>query len=163
MVKNVTGIAVILSLMVLGLSYTRAANAATVFPVCKRTVAMFTGNLGGIAGADAKCLAEYSDTRFARDPLFVKLTWDRGALFGSGWMSSNGRSIAFVPFPAGLPYTPNDCVGWTSNAGTDGGAASVDYRIVQTSDAAGWYKSNPDVSVSFSACSSSAPIWCCNF
>lgn len=101
-----------------------AQACSTVQPTCKTTTASYKGDLGGYAGADAKCAAEFSDYRFARDPSSVFLAADAASLAAApdAWMDSRmGPSgVNIGPLFAGgtmVGYAEayNTCKGWTKS------------------------------------------------
>lgn len=120
---------------------------------CKRTSATYTGNLGGIAGADAKCQAEFGagwsfvDTKEEVqritnvDPSFYRDTFE-ASYDGKGgdeaWLGCCGSS---------------DCLGWTTSAiGNDGTVLKIMENVGHE-----WDKDE----VSCSGNIDTYPIWCC--
>lgn len=144
-------------------------SAAIVHPTCKRTTATYNGNLGGFAGADAKCAAEYPDYRFARDVSFVYYAADERA---DGLM--NSRQFGFDAVGA-------NCYNWTSTSGymTDrlqlvqdeyelqisSGGSPFNYGVARRS-AGGKRVEGPNGILQKDqneTCSAPQQIWCCNF
>ena len=112
-----------------------AATSGVGGPVCGLTRSVFTGNLGGWSGADAKCVAD----------------------FGSGWRFATAGNISGgigVPGEVGwgsvYRYGSNgQCVDWTNGTASYNGT-----RIGATSGVLG---------VASVSCGDQNPVWCCNF
>ena len=80
-----------------------AASGGSGNPACRLTIETSNGNLGGVAGADGMCSAEFgSDYRFAHCTDVVN-AWDNGVNAASGaheinaWCQSPGASCAWEP------------------------------------------------------------------
>lgn len=100
--------------IVLGIAVVLATLAGAPAPakacelICLKTKQTYDGNLGGLAGADAKCDAEYPGFRFARGSLDLYGIPGVGAATSQGsWMGNSSSSYA-------------DCSQWTSTAGNGG-------------------------------------------
>ena len=125
-------------------------NAAPAFScqlVCVKTNQAYTGNLGGLAGADAKCAAEYPGFKFAREISFLANT-----------VSNEGDAVN-LRGRINVDSTAN-CSNWTSDS-----AALEHYNVVYNQNA-----NTYDAKQTFgfhrayaaTPCSSAEPIICCN-
>jgi hypothetical protein len=99
----------ILALMLLIAAPFGAANACQL--VCMATSTKYDGNLGGIAGADAKCAAEYPGFKAARSWTILANVPNANtfAYNTNGTWAFGADSV-------------NNCSGWTSNSGWAGSA-----------------------------------------
>jgi len=124
------------------------AQVGASIPLVRFTKATYTGNLGGVAGADAKCQAEFG-------PSFHFCDCDKalgampGAALTSGWCKGCGIN----------------CNGWTTNnSGVSGGiiygsTGSGIWRERCTSGGGGWIGETESINT----CSSFKRLICCNW
>lgn len=127
------------------------ANACQL--VCMLTIAKYNGNLGGMAGANAKCNTEYPGFKFARSVAML------GALPN---MNADSRPHAFF---LGMPATGawvstdqggNSCMSWTDSGGVASGAV-VKESGISLPEGYRYY-----VDVGNVVCSNPQPLVCCN-
>lgn len=119
--------------------------------ICTVTTATYTGNLGGLAGADAKCAAEFPGFKFMRSPTLAMMNLNSASLIAAlqyaGVNSSiNGSYRGAWSGPA-QNYVGNDCSVWTGTSGN--GSITAQY-------------SGTNLVAYQSACSTAMPLMCCN-
>jgi hypothetical protein len=106
---------------------------------CLMTSTLYNGNLGGLAGADAKCNLEFPGWKFARNISYL------GAV----------NIIPAMDQPPHYGFVGGyeaPCTSWTSTSG-----ATASYARNGETTFGIW---NQDIGL---PCNSLAPIWCCNF
>ncbi len=124
---------------------------------CKRTSTTYNGNLGGLAGADAKCVAEFgagwsfvnTETELSRLlSQFPELYISLPEIYFSGYDGESG-SFGWMGRPIGVGF--ETCSVWTVNASSDGGVLIPHYNA---GDGYGWKVYSRD-------CSNLYNLWCC--
>jgi len=120
-----------------------AAPAHACELICVQTTQAYDGNLGGLAGADAKCAAEFPGFRFMRTPMNVLQVagGTAGSYGGSGQIPA-----------AWTNEKTNNCGNWTSNSS---GYGTTIAAFLNSS--ASYSEARPN-----QWCSSPTPLWCCN-
>jgi len=121
---------------------------------CKRTNATYTGNLGGIAGADAKCQAEFgAGWSFADTKEEVSMVMSVDPLFYFG-LSNGVYSTGYDGHSSGGAWIYLDssynCHGWTSSSGVGVNPSGTTLY--------------PDIAIygiNHRKCFTSRSIWCC--
>ncbi len=109
---------------------------------CFRTSTRYNGNLGGLAGADAKCAAEFGPSfQFARNTSYIaaaRMMMELGSGFYYSWVGLT-------------PDSGSTCGNWLSSAS--------DYigNVATTS-----YNGSEVISFSNRDCNTMLPLWCCN-
>jgi hypothetical protein len=179
---------VLCALLVLTAEHAAAQACATPqFPTCKLTSATFNGNLGGFAGADTKCQAEFGNNyRFARDAAHVDTAWDRSLVSSTvsisqyGWVSQGSYGYYDgVCGPAGHSTGLcmdmfNECARWTSaTSSVPTGPPPGGNILMGPVMAVGKINPVQDYSVpsptvvqrllQANNCTAARPLWCCNF
>lgn len=127
--------------LIFGIFFTASLPAQACQLVCVLTTEVYNGNLGGQAGADAKCHAEYPGFKFARSGSILR-NISGAAVTGTAPLAWVGSSVA-KNNPA------YDCAAWSSNSNLHSGAR-VDISTNTLSE-------GPPV-----MCSGSLPLLCCN-
>ncbi|MGX1101465.1 hypothetical protein [Amorphus sp. MBR-141] len=116
------------------ISVVGASGGAGTTPICKRTWLTYTGDLGGLSGAHAKCAAE----------------------FGAGWrfgeLSQLG-SLSTLVEVQGRIHEPSYA---SCGGGGDPYTETAGQGAVPMAAAAAW-------KYSLLSCTTKYPLWCCNF
>ena len=117
------------------------------------TPSTFTGNLGGIGGANAKCQAAFSGSHFCHLEEMARSTatsfqngWARSDAYyeGTSYVYCRGGGISGPP-SGGSSDSPCSCIGWTNGSNTNSGVTFT--------------STNADPA--YTACGSSVGIHCC--
>lgn len=147
-----------MAIMALGGGFwTSSANACEL--ICLMTNTKYTGNLGGLSGADAKCAAEYPGFKFMRTPMAISRV--------AGTVASSAVDYSAVPVMGvhsawtNGPNGTNTCTNWTDG----GGWGSSHGSVIMIHN--GVYVDRVDTthnggSGPHTQCSTARPIWCCN-
>jgi hypothetical protein len=100
--------------------------------VCRLTTSTFTGSIGGVAGGDTKCQAQYGAgwTMGSRD--YVNYDQDLSPIDEMGWVKD---------------HTTNHCNNWTNGTASYSGTAHSRTRT--------------GYGTTTRACSTATKIWCC--
>ncbi|MGX1100891.1 hypothetical protein [Amorphus sp. MBR-141] len=120
------------------ISVVGASGGAGTTPICKRTWQSYSGDLGGLSGAHAKCAAEFG------------AGWHFGEMSQLGSLNTIVDRLGWVHEPSvgpcgghSDPYTVTTGNGAVSDVGGTTYKAVWDYRA--------------------SNCNATHPLWCCNF
>lgn len=140
--------------------------------MCMRTRALHNGNLGGLAGADAKCNAEYPGFKAARSPDIVLNV--SGANEGTD-LAKGSTTLLKDTWDVG--YVGNNCTNWTNGSNGALGASSIACFDYQTWSDHDFDPGTPDTAMTFNtcgatgqtgfkatsiACNNTKSILCCN-
>lgn len=146
-----------LGIMFIGAAMLVSSHAQACQLICVTTNTSYTGDLGGIAGADAKCAAEFPGFRFARNRSLLANTIAASAsnlrlnqLAGYSSVTNAFLTAAAFTGDAWIGHANINCSGWTSSS--SGGGATSAFRSVGSSDP-NWQNA---------LCSDALPITCCN-
>ena len=102
----------LLAWMILGL----ASPAVACQLVCVKTIQKYDGNLGGLAGADAKCAAEYPGFKFARNisfPANAIKSSHHSLLYGSRVHSNVGSTMNCSVWTSASNAQQGSTISWT--------------------------------------------------
>lgn len=126
--------------------------------ICVKTTAVYTGALGGYAGADAKCQSEFPGFKFPRSASLVKAfagshNTGSGAYYASPWGFFDGDAgstyFAWSGARSGAGASQSSCNGWMSDSSSDKGGAL--------------YANTPYYFYAYpTGCNGSLPLVCCN-
>lgn len=144
-----------LALAMIGVASLSPLSAQACQLMCFLTVTKYTGSqVGGLAGGDAKCAAEYSGFKFLRNSSMYTMNVQPASQANNGIyneLSSNGGNSSPYTFAwvgdSGSAHTSSvSCTNFTSNSGSG--------PII------GAYSSN--IYSAYAPCNIAAPLMCCN-